>query len=56
MKGKPKVIKALNALLTGELSAADQYLIHSRMYENWGLRELYEHTEHERQEEGAAAR
>lgn len=51
MQGSKKVLSELNALLTGELTAADQYFIHSRMYENWGFRELYERTEHERVEE-----
>lgn len=51
MKGKKSVIDALNTLLTGELSSADQYFIHSRMYENWGLFALYKRIEHERQEE-----
>lgn len=51
MKGKPSVIDRLKTLLTGELSAADQYFIHSRMLQNWGFHELYERIEHERQEE-----
>ena len=51
MKGKPSVIKALNGLLTGELSSADQYFIHSRMYHDWGLGELYERVKHEMEEE-----
>lgn len=51
MKGNPLVIAELNKLLTGELTAADQYFIHSRMYENWGLKALYERVEHERVEE-----
>ena len=51
MKGNAKVIAELNKLLTGELTAADQYLIHSRMHENWGLTALYEKVEHERVEE-----
>jgi bacterioferritin len=51
MKGKKSVIDALNTLLTGELSSADQYFIHSRMYENWGLFALYKRIEHEREEE-----
>lgn len=51
MKGNPSVIDQLNKLLTGELTAADQYFIHSRMYENWGFKELYERLEHERIEE-----
>jgi bacterioferritin len=51
MKGNDRVIAVLNKLLTGELTAADQYFIHSRMYENWGLKALYEKVEHERVEE-----
>jgi len=51
MKGKAKVVKELNHLLAGELTAIDQYFIHSRMYEDWGLIKLYEHLEHEHEEE-----
>ena len=51
MKGNQKVIETLNKLLTDELSAADQYFIHSRMYENFGLKALYHRIEHERVEE-----
>jgi bacterioferritin len=51
MQGKKTVIDELNKLLTGELTAADQYFIHSRMYENWGFSALYERVEHERVEE-----
>ena len=51
MKGRPTIVRELNRLLTGELTAADQYFIHSRMYENWGLRELFQRVEHERVEE-----
>ena len=42
MKGNAKVIDTLNGLLTHEMSAADQYFIHSRMFQDWGLEELYE--------------
>ncbi len=51
MKGNSKVIKTLNSLLAGELAAIDQYFIHSRMYEDWGLKKLYERIDHEREEE-----
>lgn len=51
MEGSTKVIKTLNGLLTHELSAADQYFIHSRMYQDWGLSELYERMKHEQEEE-----
>ena len=51
MRGNNKVIKVLNKLLTGELSAADQYFVHSRMYQDWGLEKLYKRIAHETQEE-----
>ena len=51
MKGKKKIINTLNQLLTNELSAADQYFIHSRMYQDWGLDKLYERIRHESEEE-----
>lgn len=51
MKGNKKVIDALNGLLTHEMSAADQYFIHSRMYHDWGMDELYERLKHEQEEE-----
>lgn len=51
MRGNKKIIKLLNTLLTGELSAADQYFVHSRMYQDWGLEKLYERIAHEAQEE-----
>lgn len=51
MQGSKKVIDELNHLLRGDLTASDQYFIHSRMYENWGFRKLYERLEHEREEE-----
>ena len=51
MKGNKKVIDALNGLLAHEMSAADQYFIHSRMYHDWGIDELYERLKHEQEEE-----
>jgi len=51
MKGSEKVIAQLNKLLAGELTAMDQYFIHSRMYEDWGLNELYERINHEMADE-----
>ena len=51
MKGKKTVIDTLNLLLAGELSAIDQYFIHSRMYHDWGLNKLYEKISHEMQDE-----
>jgi len=51
MKGSQKVIDVLNELLAGELTAMDQYFIHSRMYEDWGLTKLFERIGHEMEDE-----
>ena len=51
MQGNQRVIDTLKTLLAGELAARDQYFIHSRMYDDWGLSKLYERLDHERQEE-----
>ncbi|MCP4597164.1 bacterioferritin [Neptuniibacter sp.] len=47
MKGNQRVIDALNGLLAMELAAMDQYFIHSRMYDDWGLHKLFERIDHE---------
>ena len=47
MQGKQVIIDALNTLLANELSAMDQYFIHSRMYQDWGLQKLYQRIDHE---------
>ncbi len=51
MRGNDEVIEVLNTLLTGELSATDQYFVHSRMYQNWGLEKLHERIAQETEEE-----
>jgi bacterioferritin len=51
MQGHPHVIEHLNALLAGELTAIDQYFIHSRMFLDWGYNKLYEQIDHEMNEE-----
>ena len=40
MKGDPKVVDALNDLLTLELTVVNQYFVHSKMCANWGYERL----------------
>lgn len=40
MKGNPSVIALLNDVLTGELTAIDQYFLHGKMCLNWGYQHL----------------
>ena len=47
MKGDPKVIELLNEALKAELTAINQYWLHYRMLDNWGVTKLAEFERHE---------
>lgn len=41
MKGDAAIIDLLNEVLTGELTAVNQYWVHARMCQNWGYLKLW---------------
>lgn len=45
MKGDPKVIDVLNSLLAEELTAVNQYMVHSEMCDDWGYEKLHKSIE-----------
>lgn len=45
MKGNAKVIDALNDRLSEELTAINQYMVHSEMCDNWGYQKLHKMIE-----------
>jgi bacterioferritin len=47
MQGDAKVLEYLNEALKNELTAVNQYWLHYRMLDNWGVRKLAEHERHE---------
>jgi bacterioferritin len=44
MQGDPDVLRLLNEQLTSELTAINQYFLHSKMQEYWGFTEVAAHT------------
>ena len=42
MKGEPKVLELLNEALKNELTATNQYWLHYRLLDNWGVKKLAE--------------
>jgi len=45
MKGNEQVIEHLNARLSEELTAINQYMVHSEMCDNWGYERLHKAIE-----------
>jgi bacterioferritin len=45
MKGNEQIIATLNMLLADELTAINQYMVHSEMCANWGYEELHDAVE-----------
>lgn len=51
MQGDPRMIELLNEVLTGELTAINQYFVHAKMCGNWGFTRLEEKIREESIEE-----
>lgn len=51
MQGSPAIIDLLNEVLTGELTAINQYFLDGKMCDNWGYERLAEKFNHESIEE-----
>ncbi len=51
MKGHEKILECLNSLLADELTAINQYMVHSEMCDDWGYGRLHEAVEKRAMEE-----
>ncbi len=47
MRGNDRIIELLNEVLTAELTAVNQYFLHSKMCHNWGYERLADYVRHE---------
>ncbi len=47
MQGDPRTLELLNEALKNELTAINQYWLHYRMLDNWGVKRLAEYERHE---------
>lgn len=45
MKGNDRLLATLNNLLADELTAINQYMVHSEMCDDWGYEKLHKHFE-----------
>lgn len=51
MKGNEKLLEVLNSLLADELTAINQYMVHSEMCESWGYEKLHQAIRHQAMDE-----
>lgn len=51
MKGNENIINTLNQLLADELTAINQYMVHSEMCDNWGYEKLHKAIEQQAMDE-----
>lgn len=51
MKGNETLLAVLNQLLADELTAINQYIVHSEMCDNWGYDKLHKAIEQQAREE-----
>jgi bacterioferritin len=51
MRGNPRILEALNDVLTAELTAINQYFVHSKMCDNWGYQKLAKRKRQDAMEE-----